>query len=71
MSRLVRRSALRSLAVGIGPAICIGSLVGIRPPIRCDSSPLSTSAPFVQRQQPGSELSPDKIRQITSGSVYG
>lgn len=74
MNRLLyHRSAFRNLAIGIGPAVCIGSIIQTRRPIRCDSpsSALNDSLPRLQQQPQGTKLSPDKVRQISSGSVAG
>ncbi|KAJ4175105.1 hypothetical protein NW754_005524 [Fusarium falciforme] len=63
------RVALRAMTVGVGPAACVGAFVATRPVIRCDGPTLATGPP--RRRQPSLDISPDTVRQLSSGSVAG
>lgn len=73
MSRILRsRPTLRAFAASIGPAACVGSIMVNRPTIRCDSPSVNTTRPSSgQRRLPPGDISPDKVRQISGGSVAG
>lgn len=63
------RVALRAMTVGVGPAACVGAFVATRPVIRCDAPTLATGPP--RRRRPSLDISPDTVRQLSSGSVAG
>lgn len=63
------RVALRAMTVGVGPAACVGAFVATRPVIRCDAPTLATGPP--KRRQRSLDISPDTVRQLSSGSVAG
>ncbi|CZS78208.1 unnamed protein product [Fusarium graminearum] len=62
------RIALRALSRGIAPATCIGAFVATRPVIRCDAPTLATGPP---RRNRSFDVSPDTVRQLSSGSIAG
>ncbi|KAF4972623.1 hypothetical protein FZEAL_9566 [Fusarium zealandicum] len=63
------RVAYRAMAAGLGPTACVGAFVATRPVIRCDAPTLATGPP--RRRQPSLDVSPNTVRQISSGSVAG
>ncbi|EXM23683.1 hypothetical protein FOTG_09109 [Fusarium oxysporum f. sp. vasinfectum 25433] len=62
------RVAFRAMSRGIAPATCVGAFIATRPAIRCDAPTLATGPP--PRRRP-LEVSPDTVRQLSSGSVAG
>lgn len=62
------RVALRAMSRGIAPATCVGAFVATRPVIRCDAPTLATGPP---RRNRSFDVSPDTVRQLSSGSVAG
>ncbi|KAM0421751.1 hypothetical protein ACHAPD_000189 [Fusarium lateritium] len=62
------RIALRAMSRGIAPATCIGAFVATRPVIRCDAPTLATGPP---RRNRSFDVSPDTVRQLSSGSIAG
>ncbi|KAF4467575.1 fun14 family [Fusarium albosuccineum] len=64
------RVAFRAMAAGVGPAACVGTFIATRPIIRCDAPTLATGPP-PRRRQPSLDVSPDTVRQLSSGSVTG
>ncbi|KAF7561897.1 hypothetical protein G7046_g2237 [Stylonectria norvegica] len=72
MSRIFNpRLAFRTFAVGIGPAACMGSLVMNRRAIRCDSGAFIANPPARQSRRPFIDVTPDTVRQVSSGSIVG
>ncbi|KAM0236800.1 hypothetical protein ACHAPO_004841 [Fusarium lateritium] len=59
---------LRAMSRGIAPATCIGAFVATRPVIRCDAPTLATGPP---RRNRSFDVSPDTVRQLSSGSIAG
>jgi hypothetical protein len=53
---------------GIAPATCVGAFIATRPVIRCDAPTLATGPP---RRNRSFDVSPDTVRQLSSGSVAG
>ncbi|KAM5353751.1 hypothetical protein ACJ41O_000401 [Fusarium nematophilum] len=64
------RVAFRAMAAGIGPAACVGTFIATRPVIRCDAPAFATGQPH-QRRRPSFDVSPETVRQVSSGSVTG
>ncbi|CVL01890.1 uncharacterized protein FMAN_08021 [Fusarium mangiferae] len=62
------RVALRAMSRGIAPATCVGAFIATRPVIRCDAPTLATGPPSRRRPL---DVSPDTVRQLSSGSVAG
>ncbi|KAM0550764.1 hypothetical protein ACHAPJ_008627 [Fusarium lateritium] len=53
---------------GIAPATCVGAFIATRPVIRCDAPTLATGPPHRRRSL---DVSPDTVRQLSSGSIAG
>ncbi|GKU02872.1 histone H3 centromeric protein cse-4 [Fusarium langsethiae] len=67
--QLARRiRAFRAMSRGIAPATCVGAFVATRPVIRCDAPTLATGPP---RRNRSFDVSPDTVRQLSSGSIAG
>ncbi|KAF4993858.1 hypothetical protein FGRMN_6189 [Fusarium graminum] len=62
------RVAFRAMSRGIAPATCAGAFIATRPVIRCDAPTLATGPP---RRNRSLDVSPDTVRQLSSGSIAG
>ncbi|KAH7308238.1 hypothetical protein B0I35DRAFT_108073 [Stachybotrys elegans] len=70
MGRTLGLRAARALAMGVGPASCVGAVTLGRLPVRCDSVH-GTSVSNLQTRRHMSTPPPRVVRQIASGSITG